>query len=140
MKNFRSYSHLMSLESFEDRFEYLKLVGNVGLETFGSNRYLNQSFYHSKEWSSIRDYIILRDNGCDLACSDRPIYGKIIIHHINPIEEESLLAMDDSIFDPENLICTSMLTHNAIHYGDYDSLPKEPVARYSGDTCLWKKG
>lgn len=140
MRNFRTYSHLLSLPTFEERFEYLKLGGTVGSDTFGSYRYLNQGFYHSSEWRSIRNSIILRDNGCDLGCEDRPIQGKVIIHHINPIEEFDLVHMDEAVLDPENLICVSMLTHNAIHYGDIDLLPQNPIERTPGDTCPWKGG
>lgn len=137
----KSYRQLLLLDSFEDRFEYLKLVGSVGAETFGSSRYLNQEFYKSREWLNLRNDIILRDEGCDLGVPGRLIHGRIIIHHINPIDERSLShGLLDSALDPNNLVCTSFLTHNAIHYGDSRLLYSDPVERYPNDTCPWKGG
>lgn len=136
----KSYSKLLRFPTFEERFEYLKLQGMVGNETFGSSRYLNQEFYHSEEWASLRDSIIIRDDGCDLGIPDRPIRGRIYVHHINPIDELALVHGDDSVWDPENLICTSFTTHNAIHYGDASSLYPEPIDRHPNDTCPWKGG
>lgn len=137
----KSYRQLLLLDSFEDRFEYLKLVGSVGAETFGSSRYLNQEFYKSREWLDLRNDIILRDEGCDLGVPGRLIHGRIIIHHINPIDEHSLShGLLDSALDPNNLVCTSFLTHNAIHYGDSRLLYSDPVERYPNDTCPWKGG
>lgn len=136
-----TYSAMKALKSFNERYEYLRLKGSVGIETFGSARYLNQTFYHlSKEWRSIRDEVILRDNGCDLGCEDRPIQGKIIVHHINPISEEDIVECSPLLLDPENLVCVSLLTHNAIHYGNSSLLYQEPLIRTPNDTCPWKGG
>lgn len=134
----RTYSELIQLPSFEDRFKYLKLDSNVGTETFGVERYLNQVLYTSKEWRSLRDKIFIRDNGCDLASSDRPIYGRYLIHHMNPITIEDITNRRDFIFDPEFLITTTHKTHNAIHYSD-DSLITNNIVidRKPGDTKLW---
>ena len=134
------YSELIEIPSFEDRFEYVKLVGKVGAETFGSARYMNQGFYISKEWKRFRDEIILRDQGCDLACSDRLIHGKLIIHHLNPITEADLYYGSEALLDPENAVCVSFITHHAIHYGNQDLLYKDPIERYPNDTCPWKGG
>ena len=135
-----SYRTLLQIPSFEERFEYLKLRGNVGAETFGSSRYLNQEFYTSHEWKSIRDRIIVRDEGCDLGVPGRLIRGRIIIHHLNPVSELELVHGDDSLLDPDNLICTSFVTHQAIHYGDRSLLYPDPVERTPNDTCPWKGG
>ena len=134
----RTYSELIKIPTYEERFEYLKIGGRIGEETFGSERYFNQRFYRSSEWKSIRNKIILRDNGCDLGCSDRPIPGKIIIHHINPILIEDIDQGTEFLLDPEYLICVSQNTHNAIHYGDISLLPKDPIERRPYDTCPWK--
>lgn len=134
----RSYSELMTLPTFEERFEYLRLDGSIGVETFGFDRYLNQKFYRSKEWKDLRREVILRDNGCDLAIPDREIFGKIVVHHMNPVAVED---MDDFkvILDPEYLITTFIQTHNAIHYGDESILaPSSIVERTKNDTCLWR--
>lgn len=136
----KSYTELMMLPTFEERFEYLSDPSLIGIETFGSSRYLNQAFYTSKVWRQFRNDIILRDNGCDLAVSDRPIYGKIILHHINPVTEDHIVHADELLMDPENLVCVSLLTHNAIHFGDSSILYEEPVERYPNDTCPWKGG
>lgn len=133
----RSYSELMKLKTFEERYKYLRLGGSVGCSTFGFDRHLNQSLYTSKKWRSLRDKIILRDNACDLAIEDRELHTKIVIHHINPITPNDILQSNALVFDPENLICTSDNTHKAIHYGDSTLLHKLPKARMPGDTSLW---
>lgn len=137
--NIRSYSELLRLQTFEERYEYLKLNGTVCEETYGSRRYINQLFYKSKEWLSVRDRIIIRDNGMDLGIRDRKIVGKILVHHINPITKEDILNRSSILFDPENLICVSKLTHEAIHYSDSNLLPKDFIERKPGDTCPWRK-
>ena len=134
----RTYSELIRLPTFEERFLYLQLSGSVGKETFGFDRYINQNFYRSAAWKRVRDQVIIRDNGCDLGIEDRIIYGKILIHHMNPINDEDILNMTDILLNPEYLICVTLDTHNAIHYGDEDLLIKEPVARFKNDTCPWK--
>ena len=134
----RTYSELIQLPTFEERFRYLRLKGSVGKETFGFDRYLNQNFYRSSAWKRVRDQVIVRDNGCDLGIEDRIIYGKILIHHMNPINDEDILNMTDILLNPEYLICVTLDTHNAIHYGDEDLLIKEPVVRFKNDTCPWK--
>lgn len=134
----RTYSELIQLPTFEERFRYLRLKGSVGKETFGFDRYLNQIFYRSSAWKRVRDQVIVRDNGCDLGIDDRIIYGKILIHHMNPINDEDILNMTDILLNPEYLICVTLDTHNAIHYGDDDLLIKEPVVRFKNDTCPWK--
>lgn len=134
----KSYNELMSLQTFEDRYEYLRSTQKVGEDTFGFDRYMNQQFYKSKEWKNIRDYVIVRDNGCDLAIVDRPINDKILIHHINPITKEDIMLSTDLLLDPDNLICVSYNTHQAIHYGSMDLLmPSVLVERTPGDTTLW---
>lgn len=133
----KTYKDLRRLSTFEERFEYLKLGGSVGAATFGFDRYLNQLLYHSKDWRRTRDHIIVRDNGCDLGIKDRDIYNGILVHHINPITVENIERGDDCVYDPENLICTSHNTHNAIHYGDVSILTQLPKARLKGDTQLW---
>ena len=134
----RTYSELVSLPSFKERYEYLRLNGSVGLDTFGFDRYLNQEFYRSKEWKSIRDQVIIRDNGCDLGVDGYEIYGRIVIHHMNPILQTDILDRTQLLLDPDYLICTTHATHNAIHYGDEGLLPQEPVERTRNDTCPWK--
>ena len=135
----KTYSEAILIPNFKDRFEYLKLGGVVGVETFGYDRYLNQTLYRSAEWKRFRNEIILRDNGCDLGCEGYEIYGKILIHHLNPITMEDILNRDPCIFDPENVICTTLDTHNAIHYGDASLLVTEPIERTKHDTCPWKR-
>ena len=137
MKNIKTYSELITIPTFEERFEYLKLDGQVGVETFGFNRYLNQAFYKSDEWLSIRDYIITRDNGCDLGMEGYEIYGRILIHHINPITKDDIIQRSRILLDPENLITTVKRTHDAIHYGDSNLLMKAPIERRKNDTCPW---
>lgn len=137
--NIRTYSELIKLPTFEERFEYLNLSGAVGQETFGFDRYLNQNFYRSTEWKRIRDQVIVRDNGCDLGIEDRMICGKILIHHMNPINDKDILNMTDILLNPEYLICVSHMTHNAIHYGDENLLIKNPIVRFKNDTCPWRQ-
>ena len=135
----KSYSDLIQIPTFEERFKYLQLSGSVGKETFGFDRYLNQNFYRSVEWKRIRDEVIVRDNGCDLGIADRPIAGKILIHHINPITDKDIVNATNILLNPEYLICVSHMTHNAIHYGNDDLLIKDPVIRTKNDTCPWKR-
>lgn len=134
----RTYSELITIPTFEGRFQYLKLNGRVGETTFGSKRYLNQILYKTSEWLNLRDKIIIRDNGCDLGIIGRELEGKILVHHINPITIEDVLVGDRKVFDPENLISASHITHEAIHYGNEDLLIKDPIERYKNDTCPWK--
>lgn len=134
----RRYSELKRLNGFMDRFEYLKLKGSVGEATFGFDRYLNQLLYTSDKWRSLRNQIIIRDNGCDLGVEGYDLHDRIIVHHMNPITIEDIKNATDDIFNPEYLICTSHRTHNAIHYGDEKLLTQLPVERKPGDTCLWK--
>lgn len=134
----KRYSELILLKNFEDRFEYLKIKGYVGEITHGGHRYLNQQLYSSPRWQRLRKQIIVRDGGCDLACPDRPIHGKIVIHHINPISVDDLIRQAGIIFDPENLITVSYNTHEAIHYGDIDLIPKDYIPRTENDTCPWR--
>lgn len=133
----KTYKEMSRLETFEERFDYLKLNGSVGSDTFGFDRWLNQKFYRSKEWKRRRDQIIIRDNGCDLGIPGREIQGKIIIHHINPITVEDICDITEYLMNPDYLVCTSQNTHNAIHYGDTNLLPKDPIIRKQGDTKLW---
>ena len=135
----KTYSELISLPTFEERFRYLQLKGFVGKDTFGFDRYLNQNFYRSAAWKRVRDQVIIRDNGCDLGIEDRLIYGKVLIHHMNPINIRDILDLSEYLLNPEYLICVSHATHNAIHYGDEDLLIKEPVIRTKNDTCPWKR-
>jgi hypothetical protein len=138
MNNIKTHTEMISLQTFKERFEYLKIYGTVGNDTFGFDRYINQKFYKSLEWRRIRDSIIIRDNGCDLGCEDRPITGRIIIHHMNPISVDDLTLSTDILFDAEYLVCTSLDTHNAIHYGDISLVNKEPIIRLPNDTIPWK--
>ena len=135
----KTYSELITLPTFEERYRYLRLKGNVGVDTFGFDRYLNQNFYRSSEWKRIRDEVIIRDNGCDLGIEDRSIPGRILIHHMNPITEKDILYHSDLLINPEYLICVSHMTHNAIHYGDEKLLIPEPIVRTKNDTCPWKR-
>ena len=136
--NIKTYSELITLPTFEERYRYLKLGGIVGEETFGFDRYLNQVFYKSNEWLDVRDYVIIRDKGCDLGMEDREIQGKIIVHHMNPITKEDILNRSKNLLDPENLICTVKNTHDAIHYGDESLLIIAPIERTKNDTCPWR--
>lgn len=136
----RTYAELSKLKTFKERFEYLKLSdGCVGGDTFGYDRYLNQQFYKTAEWRRLRDQLILRDEGCDLGVDGYRIYGRIIIHHMNPITKDDILQQTDYLTNPEFLICTTHNTHNAIHYGDEDLLILDPIERTKNDTCLWKQ-
>ena len=139
MKKIRTYSELSKLTTFKDRYNYLRLDGFVGEETFGFDRYLNQLFYTSQKWRSIRDFVIIRDNGCDLGVEGYEIYGKIIIHHMNPITVSDIINETEYLLDPEFLISTIHNTHNAIHYGDEKLLSTGPIERKPNDTCPWKK-
>lgn len=135
----RYYSELITIPTFEERYEYLRLGGAVGAETFGFERYLNQTLYRSAEWKRFRRDIIIRDMGCDLACDGYEICGKVLVHHIDPLTIEDVINRDPKIFDPENAICTSLNTHNAIHYSDASLLVVGPVIRTKYDTCPWKQ-
>lgn len=134
----RAYSELVSLPSYLDRYKYLKIGSKVGVATFGFNRYLNQSFYQSSAWKRVRDQVIIRDNGCDLAHEDYPIAGRIYIHHLNPIQVDDLEDFNPDVLDPNNLVCVSFDTHQAIHYGDESLLPKDPVERFENDQIPWR--
>lgn len=135
----RTYTELQKLKTFEERFEYLKLNGVVGDRTFGGNRWMNQIFYQQiPEWKEARRKVIVRDLGCELGLADYPIRGRIIVHHMNPISKEDISERSEIVLDPEYLICVSQLTHDAIHYGDADLLPKKYEERKPGDTCPWK--
>ena len=134
----KTYSELITIPTFEERFEYLQLKGSVGKDTFGYDRYLNQVLYRSPEWKRLRNQIIIRDAGCDLACDGYGIYDKVLIHHLNPITVEDVLARSRKVFDPDNLVCVSHNTHNAIHYGDVDLLATGPIIRTKNDTCPWR--
>lgn len=134
----RTYSELIRLTTFNERFRYLQLKGHVGMETFGIDRYINQRFYKSVEWKRVRDFVIVRDNGCDLGIDGHEIYGRIIIHHMNPMSMNDIKYSMDSLLEPEFLITTIHNTHNAIHYGDEKLLVIGPIERSRNDTCPWK--
>ena len=136
--NIRTYSELIQLPTFEERFDYLRLDGVVGKDTFGFDRYLNQQFYRSSEWKRIRNQVIIRDNGCDLGIDEYEIHGRILIHHMNPISIEDLQHMSDLLMNSEYLICVSHRTHNAIHYGDESLIVTAPIERSQNDTCPWR--
>lgn len=133
----RTYSDLIKSSSFIERFRYLALPGSVGTSTFGFDRHVNQKFYRSQQWRQIRHHVIARDNGCDLGVTDHDIHDKILIHHMNPMTIDHIIEGDESILDPEFLICTSHRTHNAIHFGDERKLTQPLVERRPGDTKLW---
>lgn len=133
----RTYSELVRLESLQDRYNYLALKGRVGDKTFGFDRYINQKFYQSNQWRNLRSHIITRDQGCDLGVDGYDIHSGLYIHHMNPMTVRDIVDGDDSIFDPEYLITTTLSTHNAIHYGDDKLLTKILVPRRPGDTKLW---
>lgn len=136
----KSYSELSQLETFEERFNYLKLGGVVGRDTFGFDRIFNQKFYRSEEWKQVRDFVIVRDNGCDLGIEGHEIFGnRIIIHHMNPISIDDIRHSTRNLLDPEYLITTIHRTHNAIHYGDENQLIKAPIERVRNDTCPWRR-
>lgn len=149
MEKIRCYSELIQLKTFEERFEYLKLTGEVGMTTFGFDRYLNQVFYHSPEWKRVRDFVLIRDNGCDLGIQDRPIplvrdkngraISRVLIHHMNPITEADIAMRNPDILNPEFLICVGLLTHTALHYSSAELLPQDYVERTPFDTCPWRK-
>lgn len=140
----RTYSELITIPTFEERYRYLRLGGKVGEETFGFDRYLNQVFYKSPEWLAVRDYVILRDTGHNDYCQDlgmesgHDIHGRILVHHMNPITKEDILRKSKYILDPEYLICTIKNTHDAIHYGDESLLISAPIERTKNDTCPWR--
>lgn len=138
----KSYSELMKFNDFLDRYRYLKLNGEIGRETFGYDRYLNQLFYKLPEWKKARRTVMLRDNDgehiLDLGVKDRVIVGNVLVHHINPITIGDILDRNSKLFDPENLICVSHNTHEAIHYGNEDILPHDPIERLPHDTCPWR--
>ena len=134
----RTYSELITLPTFEDRYRYLQLNGAVGKDTFGFDRYINQQFYRSKEWQRIRDEVIIRDNACDLGMEGYEIHGRIYVHHMNPIMVRDIQSNSDYLMNPEFLICTTHRTHNAIHYGDENLLAKAPIERTKNDTCPWR--
>ena len=137
MSRIRSYSELLQIQDFEERYRYLRLGGAVGEVTFGGERYLNQQFYSSYEWRDIRHFVRARDLACDLAWPAFPLHTTPFVHHINPLTPEQILDRDPCVLDPENLITVSHRTHNAIHYGDESQLPRELVVRRPGDTKLW---
>ena len=135
--NKKNYNEMIQLQTFVDRYEYLRLGGVIGLSTFGFDRWINQRFYKSQEWKNAREFVITRDEGCDLAIPGYEIYSGLIVHHMNPVTLDNVLHGEESLIDPQYLICTSLKTHNAIHYGDGLLLPRGPVVRKSGDTKLW---
>lgn len=135
----KTYSELLTIPTFEGRYNYLRLGGQVGEETFGFDRWLNQRFYKDPEWLAVRDYVIVRDSGCDLAIPGREIRTKILVHHMNPITKDDILRRSKLLLDPEYLICTIKNTHDAIHYGDESLLITAPVERSLHDTCPWKR-
>jgi hypothetical protein len=137
MRMIRTYSELIRFKTFEERYNYLRLGGIVGEDTFGYERYLNQMLYKSSKWRATRNNIIIRDDGCDLAIEDRGIYDRIIVHHINSITIDDIEFDRKIVYDPENLICTSLTTHNAIHYGDGSKLTMVSIERKPKDTCPW---
>lgn len=140
MRNIRTYSELIKLKTFKERFNYLKLDGLVGEDTFGFDRYLNQMFYKSKEWMDVRNFVITRDCGCDLGVLGYDIIDQqILIHHMNPIDKKDIINKTDLLLNPEYLITTTKNTHNAIHYGDENLLYSEPVERFKNDMCPWRK-
>lgn len=135
--NIKSYSELILLKTFEERYEYLRLDGIIGEYTFGSHRYLNQKFYSTPEWRRFRNEIIVRDNGCDMGLAGYDIYGIIHVHHINPITKQDILNRSRCLFDPENVICLSESTHKALTYGA-DVPIQKPIERFKNDTCPWR--
>lgn len=135
----KTYSEAISIQTYLERFRYLQIGGKIGDETFGYDRYLNQTLYRTAEWKRFRREIIVRDNGCDLACEGYEIVGNVLVHHINPITVKDIVRRDPKIFDPENVICVSLNTHNAIHYGDESLLMLGPIERTKNDTCPWKR-
>lgn len=134
----RKYSELIKIQDFHKRYEYLSLKGSIGEQTFGMERHLNQTFYKSPEWRRFRNDILIRDNGCDMAHEEYPIQGKIIIHHLNPITPDDILKRSYLLLDPENVVCVSHRTHEAIHYGDISLLPEDYIPRQPNDTIPWR--
>lgn len=134
----RTYTELIRLPTFEERYRYLRIGGRVGEETFGFDRYLNQVFYGSSEWKSVRNFVIDRDRACDLAIEGREIHSRILVHHMNPISVDDILTRSEALLNPEYLICTMKNTHDAIHYGDENLLFTMPTERRKNDTCPWK--
>lgn len=135
----RRYSHLRRLETFEERYKYLRLQGTVGRQSFGFDRHINQHFYRSKEWRDIRHHVIARDNGCDLGVPGYDIFDELLVHHMNPMNLDSIIHGNPKILDPEFLITTTHKTHNAIHYGDENQMPRRLIERKPGDTELWER-
>ena len=135
----RTYSELSKLGTFRERFQYLKLSGSIGTDTFGFDRYLNQLFYKSKEWKKVKDEVIIRDNGCDLGIDGYDIYERIYVHHMNPVTVDDIRNRSEFLLNPEYLITTTLNTHNAIHYGDEDLLILDPIERTTNDTCPWRQ-
>ena len=140
-KIIRTYSELLTLPTFEERFQYLRLDGKIGEQTFGFDRYLNQLFYKDPEWLAVRDFVIIRDQGCDLGLEEYEIskHQRILIHHMNPITKKDIMRRSKFLLDPEYLICTSHRTHTAIHYGDETLLPSKLIVRTKNDTCPWRR-
>lgn len=137
-KTIKTYSELINIPTFEERLQYLRLYGNVGEDTFGFDRYLNQIFYSSPEWKKVRQYVITRDMGCDLGIDGYEISGKILIHHMNPLSKEDILNKTEFLLNPEYLICTSYDTHQFIHYGNRELVNRDPIIRTKNDTCPWR--
>lgn len=140
----KTYSQLLQLPTFKERFDYVALNGRVGEDTFGIERYLNQQFYRSREWRKVRNEVMVRDGFgedyvCDLAHPDRPIRGRVIVHHLNPITIEDIELSSKYLLDPEFLVCVSELTHNAIHFGDFSLIPQDYTPRRPNDTCPWRQ-
>jgi hypothetical protein len=133
----RKYSELRRLSTFEDRFDYLVLRGEVGAATFGFDRWINQRFYQSREWKQVRDWVVYRDDACDLGIPGYEIFARLLVHHMNPITSEDFARGGEWVLDPEYLITTTHRTHNAIHYGDQSLISRPPVERRPGDTKLW---
>lgn len=139
MRTIRTYSELIALPTFEERYDYLRLGGKVGEETFGFDRWINQKFYKDPKWLAARDQVIIRDEGCDLAIPGREIYGRILVHHMNPITMDDIVQRTEFLLNPEYLVCTIKSTHDAIHYGDRTLLATGPAQRSRNDTCPWKR-
>lgn len=138
-RTIRTYSELCKLQTFEERYEYLRIGGVVGEDTFGSERYINQILYKMPEWRKVRRDVIIRDKGFDLGVQDYDIVGKVMVHHMNPITVDDIINRLDYVLDPEYLISSSFMTHQAIHYGSKDLLPEAPIERFKNDTCPWRK-
>jgi hypothetical protein len=135
----RRYSRLKRLETLDDRFKYLRLQGSVGRSSFGFDRHINQAFYRSREWRDVRDFVIVRDDGCDLGVEGYEIHSELLVHHMNPMDADSIIHKEEWILDPEFLITTTHRTHNAIHFGDEKQIPRKYVERRPGDTSLWER-